>query len=458
MKRLMIIAFAVMAFAMSMYAEETEGIKIGKTNWKLDGEIRFMYTDQTDPGEMYGEGTNYYKDAGSINRMYQRYRLGITGEFNEQLSAHYMLQVGDEQWGNRNYNEREINIKTLYAYLKYSPEFLPGMTFTAGLQGYDDIFQYSVWSDEGVGIIANYKSDSFNINAGFLTIRDDDVDTDVDPYAGEGYLSSSDTLFITDMHYKGFIDGLECKGGFYYEKWTTIDPVPMGDINYHVAYYGLGFDYSVMESIMVGGHYVARGGSGEYYNDDDSLQEWNLDGYFLFGYASYAQDKFSFKANFGYTPFAMEWGEEPSVTSWSGAFAWADSAGGGFYFARGNQWVSAYGLEYAGRGDVCDRLALLDGYGYWPGLMVISFNVAYDFVYANYGILQHTYDDETTFVDVDKSIGSELDFGVKTHIMDGLEFRAVYAMFFTGDFWKFNDDEAEVENAHELSMQLLYSF
>ena len=80
MKKLVVFALAVVFFAMSLYAQEAEGVKIGDTTWKFNGEIRFMYTDQTDP--------DYYSTmviakapdptmVNSFNRMYQRYRFGV---------------------------------------------------------------------------------------------------------------------------------------------------------------------------------------------------------------------------------------------------------------------------------------------------------------------------------------------------------------------------------------------
>ncbi len=450
MRKVFVIALSVIALAVSLFAQDSEGIKIGKTNWKLDGEIRFMYTDQTDPSA-YGEG--YYYDFGSINRMYQRYRLGITAEFSPNLLAYYKLQVGDEEWGNSNYNEREINVRSLYAYLQYKPDFIEGLTFTAGLQPYDDIFLYSVWSDEGVGIIANYANDKMTTNMGFLTLRDEDVDADAT------YLVPAATTFaIFDMKYQ-LMDTLSVKSAFYYEDHAMREDMGFGYLDYKMIYYGLGVDYKVIENVNVGGHFVINDGTGNY-----ETSTWDIDGYFAYGYASYEKDKFFAKFNYGYTPYDRENPDEPGepyrVTSWRGAFSLLDLNGTAIAFARGNQWMSGYGLEYFGRGDVCDRMAMANYYGYWPGLMVMSVNVAYDFAFANFGIMKHTYEDGALFGwdDYDKTIGTEFDFGIKTHVMEGLEFKAVYAMFITGDFWKFGYDEAEVENAHELSMQLLYTF
>jgi len=453
MKKGLLVVFLLAVVLFPVFASD-EGLKIGDTTWKFNGEIRFMYTDQTSyDGYYVGYVYNFTEGTDSFNRMYQRYRFGITGEFNENLSAHYELQVGDEQWGNKNYNEREVNIRSLYAYIQYKPEFIAGTTVKVGLQGYDDIFQYSVWSDEGVGIITNYNNEKFNANFGYLTLRDDDVDTDVDP--GDGLISSTDTLIIADMNY-ALMDGLTVKAAYYFENWQVRDSAYL---DYYSNYLGFGADYQFNDSIAVGGHYVMNKGSADYNNSI-----WDLKGYFLFGYASYSKDKLSAKVNFGYTPYDRKNPSDPEdsteVTVWHGAFPMGDGLGSSIYFARGNQWTTAYGLEYLGRGEVCDRQAVLSSYGDWPGLMVISFNLSYDFMYANFGIAKHTYVDEAMigWEEVDKTIGSELDLGVKTEIMKGLQFKAVYAMFFAGEFWKVGIDEVELENGHEMSMLLQYNF
>jgi len=460
MKKSLLVVVLMAITVYSVFAAD-EGLKIGDTTWKFNGEIRFMYTDQT----AYDQ--NWYlpvfrEETDTFNRMYQRYRLGITGEFNEYLSAHYELQVGDEQWGNKNYNEREVNLRTLYAYLRYSPDFLADTSITVGLQGYDDIFQTSVFSDEAVGIIVNHNGEKFAGNIGYLTLRDDDVDQGIYSSA-EGLLSGSDTLLITDMNYK-LMDNLTVKSAFYYDYWKIGEMGGSGGskLVYTMAFYGFGADYTFNDNISVGGHFVMRSGGAVYTNSALDETEYEMTGSFTYAYASYSKDKFSAKINFGYTPFEDNYptdvGETQKVTAWGGAFQLMDSTGG-IYWARGNQWVSAYGLEYFGRGEVCDRQAMATSYGDYPGLMVISFNLAYDFAYANYGIMSHTYsDDYYWYGSVDTSIGSELDLGVKTEIMKGLEFNAVYAMFFAGEFFKFGDDDVELENAHEMSMLLRYTF
>ncbi len=454
MKKGMVLVFLVMLVCSFLVTQEVEGIKIGKTTWKFNGEIRFIYTDQTDPAA-YPQNDDYV-DLGSINRMYQRYRLGITAALSQNLLAHYKLQVGDEEWGNSNYNEREVNIRTLYAYLQYKPEFISGMTFTAGLQPYDDIFQYSVWSDEGVGIIASYDSDSLHTNIGFLTLRDEDVDADSD--GSNGLIPASTTFGIFDMKYQ-MMDSLSVKTAFYYEDHAMREEMGWGYVDFKMVYYGIGADYKLTDSVTVGGHYVVNNGT-----TNRSTSTWDIDGYFAYGYASYEKEKFSAKINYGYTPYDRvnpdEPGESYKISSWRGAFALLDRNSSTIAFAEGNQWMSGYGLEYFGRGDVCDRMALANYYGFWPGLMVMSVNVAYDFLYANFGIMKHTYTERSmpSWEEYDKSIGTELDIGLKTNIMDNLEFKAVYAMFFAGDFWKHGDDNTKVENAHEMSMQLRYAF
>jgi len=254
------------------------------------------------------------------------------------------------------------------------------------------------------------------------------------------------------------MDGLTVKGAFYYDYWFTNYPLPNAsdaELDYRNAMYGIGADYLVMDAITVGGHIVMRSGRAIYTYLDGTDFTWNLAGYFAYGYAEYNKDKFSAKFNFGYTPYNQQYNDDgisSDVTSWSGGFALLQSGGGGFQFSGGDQWVSAYGLEYFGRGEVCDRQSMASSYGDWPGLMVMSINVAYDFMYASYGIMSHTWDEEWSLSE-DKGIGSELDLGVKTNVMKGLEFRAVYAMFFAGDY--FGDD---TETGHEMSMLLRYKF
>ncbi len=470
MRKGMVLVFLVLILCSFLAAQETEGIKIGNTTWTFNGEIRFMYTDQTDPMyyNLFYAATKapMYSDIDGFNRMYQRYRFGVTGALSDRLSAHFQLQVGDEQWGNKNYNEREVNIKTLYAYLQFAPEFLGDNTsIRVGLQPYDDIFQYSIYSDEAVGVLINHANDTFSANLGYFTLRDDDVDNDWDAAEdGDYYIwPLSETLFVFDMNYKA-TDALNVKGAFYYDSipkaYTDIDDDEY--FKYNMAFFGAGFDYLMNENMSFGGHFVMRSGKLESYDEGDLEFEIEGNGWFAYAYTTYTMDKFSAKLNFGYTPFDFEENEDHSVslTTWSGAFPLVDygfAVDDMFLFINGNQWQTAYGLEYFGRGDVCDRQAVNGGYGGYGGLMVVSANLSYDFLFANFGIMNHTFSNETFPSDFSKSIGTELDLGVKTNIMEGLEFKAVYAMFFVGDFYTFGGSE-DVDNAHEMSMQLRYAF
>ena len=332
-----------------------------------------------------------------------------------------------------------------------------------GLQPYDDIFQYSVFSDEAVGILVNHATDAFNANLGYFTLRDDDVDNDYDAAEdGDYYIwPASETLFVFDMNYK-MTEALNIKAAFYYD---TIRDFIFDDgedsYQYSMAYYGAGVDYMMNDSLSFGGHFVMRSGTMTEYNFDVKDYDVDISGWFAYAYSSFTMDKFTARVNFGYTPFDFE--SEASnvkITSWSGAFPLVDNgfAESMYYlFVNGNQWQTAYGLEYFGRGDVCDRQAVNGGYGGWGGLMVVSANLSYDFLFANFGIMNHTYDEDNMPDEFSKSIGTELDLGVRTNIMEGLEFKAVYAMFFAGDFYTFGGN-VEVENAHEMSMQLRYAF
>lgn len=471
MKKGLLVGLAIVFASLILMAQESEGLKIGETTWKFNGEIRFMYTDQTDP--MYYSSTMYVRDSDvyeldSFNRMYQRYRFGVIGELNDRLLAHFELQVGDEQWGNKNYNEREVNIRTRLAYLQFKPEFLGDNTaFRIGLQGYDDIFQYSVWSDEGVGIMLNHTTDTFTANLGYLTLRDDDVDTELLYFKsrkplpidiGVVPMPASETLFIADMTLKAN-EAMSIKGAFYYDYIRDYDMSFMGPedmyMTYKMAFYGAGVDYAINDMLSFGGHFVLRNGSLTITDEeDDETNEIDINGWFAYAYSTVTMDKFSAKVNFGYTPFELS-EESMSVTAWGGAFFLLDG-GSEMGIFGGNQWQTAYGLEYYGRGDVCDRQAVNSGYGGWSGLMVISANLSYDFLFANFGILRATDSTDYGTVELKKDIGTEIDLGIKTEIMKGLEFKAVYAMFFTGDYYTYGD--VKLDNAHEMSMQLRYAF
>ena len=379
---------------------------------------------------------------------------------NERLSAHFTVQVGDEQWGNKNYNEREINLRTLYAYLQFRPEFLGDHTsFRVGLQGYDDVFQYSIWSDEAVGLIINHATDRFNANIGYLSLRDDDVDSDVDfaPDA-EGLFTASETLYLFDMNYQ-FTDALNIKAAFYYDDMHNLPAWQPMDYRSRVAFYGLGADYMMNDALSFGGNFVMRSGSNTVVEEGEELAKFEQKGYFAYLYSSYTMNKFSAKVNFGYTPANIESNADGlEVTNWSGAFALLSSDPMMIIYGigGGNQWQTAYGLEYFGRGDVCDRQAVNSGYGGIFGLMVVSANISYDFLYANFGIMRATADEDFVGDDFEYSFGSELDLGIRTDIIENLEFKAVYAMFFTGDFYSYSGEK--LDNAHEMSMQLRYAF
>jgi len=472
MKTGKIVLFLVVFFVSILSAQESSGLKIGDTTWSFNGEIRFMYTDQTDPAyytpSAYDRSPGYYGAVDSFNRMYQRYRFGVEGALSDRLSAYFELIVGDEQWGNKNYNEREVNIRTRLAYLQFKPEFLGDDTmFRVGLQGYDDIFQYSVWSDEGVGIIMNHTTDTITANIGYLTLRDDDVDTDLHYiFRGPpGYIDmgvvpvpASETLFIADATVKAN-DAMSIKGAFYYDYVRDYDMSFMGPLDAHMTYkmafYGAGIDYALNDAMSIGGHFVTRSGTATIYdNDDDDETEVDINGWFAYGYSTFTADKFTAKVNFGYTPFKHD-EISTSITAWGGAFFLLDG-GSMMGVVGGNQWQTAYGLEYYGRGDVCDRQAVNSGYGGLSGLMVLSANLSYDFLFANFGIIRATDSTDYGTYELKKDIGTEIDFGVKTEIMSGLEFKAVYAMFLTGDYYGY--DGEKMDNAREMSMQLRYAF
>jgi len=458
MTKILLLVLLIVSFCAPLFAQNNEGLKIGDTTWTFNGEIRFMYTDQTNP-ENYAISLlpSGDKSGDIFNRMYQRYRFGVTGSLNDRLSAHFELQVGDEQWGNKNYNEREINLRTLYAYLQFRPEFLgDNTTFKVGLQGYDDIFQYSIFSDEAVGIIVSQSMDTFTANIGYLSLRDDDVDIGIDPGPDpDGIVTCADTFFLTDMSYR-FTDAFTVKAAFYYDYLSNLPPGESVMYKYNMAFYGIGADYQLNDAVSFGGHFVMRNGSFRVIVGEDEAMRFDHDGFFGYAYGSYSNDKFSAKLNFGYTPFKMEIpavpGEAYQITGWGGGFALVDGINSLPYSIGGDQWQTAYGLEYYGRGDVCDRQAVNGGYGSFLGLMVVSANLSYDFIFANIGILRAT-DTSDMFSNVERSIGTEIDLGIKTDIMKDLEFKAVYAMFLAGDIYG-----ADPDNGREMSMLLRYKF
>ncbi len=474
MKRLCLVALFLMGFVATMWGQGGDGLKIGDTTWKFDGEIRFMYTDQTDPDNW----DFFVKDSDSFNRMYQRYRLGISAQMGDSLKAYYMLQVGDEQWGNKNYNEREINLRSLYAYLEFTPEWLGTTAIRVGLQPYDDLFQYSVFSDEAIGLLVMPTTDKLAARIGFLTLRDDDVDQDVGYYKSklgfisEGILPCADTLFLADATYK-MTDSLTIKGAFFYEYLRNL-PVVSEDISmtHNMAFYGVGADYA-SETLGYGAHFIMRSGTTDIYNDSDELAgTYDFSGYFAYAYGSYTMNDFTVKVNFGYTPWKNETENDAegvthyTKSNWAGAFAMVEMDDGeALYFGHnsGNQWMSAYGLEYYGRGDVCDRQALMNSYGGYEGLMVISINASYKWAFANLGFIRSSsdiyYTDDPEADIFDTNIGTEIDLGVKTEIMKNLQFSIVYAMFMPGDYWMYDmSSDTELGTAHELSTQLKYTF
>ncbi len=442
-KGLLVVILSVFIF-FPLFAQQQDGLKIGDTTWTFNGEIRFVYTDQTDLDIwQWSFLTNEQDD---YNRMYQRYRFGVTGSLSDRLSAHFEFQVGDEQWGNKNYNEREMNLRTLYAYLQFRPEFLGDNTsFRVGLQGFDDMFKTAIFHGEAVGIIASHETEVLSIDTGFLSIMDDDGYGEIDP-ASLNVLPRSETLYLAEVTMNAS-KSLDLKAGLYLDHMK--DALTPFDIHlkYHMFYGGLGVDYTMNDNVQFGTQFLYRNGDMEVDFLDMMHMTFDIDGWFAYGYADYTRDDFKARINFGYSPNEFDSvGEAYTQLFWSGAVPDV-YVGPGMISINfdGRQRPTAYGLEFAGYGDVCDDQAV---YSYYSGMMVVSANLAYKFLYTNFGIIRST--DPTI---ESKGLGTELDLGVKTNVLKGLEFKAVYAIFFAGEFY--GEDPM---NAHEMSMRLQYTY
>jgi len=459
----MILLFIVSCFY--LFSQENvndNGFQIGDTSWKFNGEIRFIYTDQANlkSRDLNGE-------LNSFNQMYQRYRFGVIGSFGDRLSAVFTMQVGEEQWGNKNYNEREINVRTLYAYLQFRPEFLGDNTsLRVGLQGYDDIFENSVFTGEAVGIIVKHSTETVTSNIGYLKLFTKDTFDSLGSKNDRFYYPCNEGLILFDTKIS-INNSLTLNGAFYYDYFNNLAIDYFNESSqYNMSFYGIGGHYKLSDKLDVGGHFVYR--NGEYLNRINSISDYSLDieGWFAYVYSQYKINDFCAKFNFGYTPYKgySPIGEDNySITYWGGAFALIDgSFFGHMQFtenARGAQKQTAYGLELYGNGEICDLTAENNGYGglnQSGGLMVISANLNYDFMFLNIGLLTDTSDHNG--FQIDNQIGTEIDIGVKTELISKLEFSAVYAHLFTGDYYKFGNDSVKLNDPYELSMQLRYKF
>jgi len=368
------------------------------TDFSWKGEIRTRTTNYTTIG------TETSQDAVSL--MDTRVRLYTTAMMSENLKAVVGLEIGDFEWGNDGHNADYKNVETKNAYLEFTPDMMEMLTFRVGLQTYVDQFGSAVFDEDAAGIMIMPEFEGFNMNAGLLVLKDDDV------------VADSHTFGIIDMSKE--MDALSLKGSFYYD--TVRD-------SYSQMYLGIGADYMMNDSIDFGGHFLYKS-----WKEDSDLGDASVTGYFGYLYGKYTMDKFSAKLNFGMTPSDYS-GDDP------------------VYFSGVVPYPYIYGLEYFFPGDVYDGRAIQWDYGSMPfmgylGSMIISANLEYDFLFANIGILNATNDDLD-----EKGIGTEIDFGIDYELTEGLSFKAVYAMFMPGDMY--NDD---IENSSELSTQLKYSF
>src|SRR6056297_434315 len=360
-------------------------------------------------GEMRTRSSNYkflyYDDSKSV--MDTRVRLYTTATMSDNLKAVVGFEIGDFEWGNDDHNADYENVEVKNAYLEFSPDMIDMLTFRVGLQSYADPFGSAVFDEDAAGIMVMPEFDGFNMKAGFFVLEDDDVEND------------SHTFGIVDMSKE--MDSLSLKGSFYYD--TVRD-------SYSQMYLGVGADYMMNDSIDFGGHFLYKS-----WKEDEDLGDAKVTGYFAYLYGKYTMDKFSAKLNFGMTPSDYT-GDNPK------------------YFSGVVAYPYLYGLEYFFPGDIYDGRAVQWDYGSMPfmgylGSMVISANLEYDFLFANIGMLNITNDE----VFDEKSIGTEIDLGINYELTEGLNFKAVYAMFMAGDLYSDN-----IENSSELSTQLIYKF
>ncbi|HMA69838.1 MAG TPA: hypothetical protein VKN74_08185 [Candidatus Mcinerneyibacterium sp.] len=367
------------------------------TDFSWKGEIRARTSNDTNIAP------EDFQNAESI--MDTRVRLYTTATMSENLKAVVGLEIGDFEWGNDDHNADYENVEVKNAYLEFTPEMMEMLTFRVGLQTYVDQFGSAVFDEDAAGIMMMPEFEGFNMNAGLFVLEDDDVETD------------SHTFGIIDMTKD--MDALSLKGSLYYD--TVRD-------EYSRIYFGAGADYDMNDSLGMGGHFLYMS-----WKQDSDIGDAEAKGYFAYLYGEYTMDKFNAKVNFGYTP------SEDAISDDATAFAGIEP------------YPYLYGLEYFFPGDVYDGKSQqwdYGGYGLPTGSMVVSANLSYDFLFANIGLINTTAEE----ID-DNALGTEIDLGIDYELTEGLNFKAVYAIFMPGD--SFGDD---YENGTELSTQLKYKF
>ena len=352
-------------------------------------------------------------------------QLFTTAAINDNLSMVWGIEVNGI-WGDEDQNRDEITVMTKHLYMDFTPDMLDWMHIRLGLQPYHDIFASSIFDEDAVGISLVPEWDAADVSFGYYVFHDEEL------------TSESNRFWTLDIAKN--MDALTLKAAALMNKFY----IPGGGHNYSRLYIGAAADYT-MDKMSFGGHFVYSTTS---FEEDDFNPD--MSGYFAYLYGKMdVTEKLNVKLNFGYTPGAADM---DSVTMFEGIAP---------YF-------NPYGLEYLFVGPVVDfpvgQGAILNTAGSYMGfpngLMVLAANINYGMFYMNAGLVNAVIDMEGA-PDFDKNIGTELDFGMKTQLTDGLDFCAVYALFMPGSFM---EDEfmwgmgADPKTAHELSVKLQYNF
>ena len=401
------------------------------TDFSWKGEIRTRMTNYKDAAMEDAEVTTSLIDS--------RVRLYTTATMSENLKAVVGFEIGDFVWGSsdfsgngeepKNHNSDFENVEVKNAYLEFTPDMMEMLTFRVGLQTYVDQFGSAVFDEDAAGIMVMPQLEGMNINAGFLVLDAYDAKDRIpyflinlleeEPTMGDMLLGEYDqstrNFFILDFNKK--MDALNLKGSLYYNIIKDIETS---------MYLGVGADYMMNDSIEFGGQFLYNT-----WKQDEDLGDAERTGYFAYLYGKYTMDKMSAKLNFGYAP-ADTTGDDDS------------------YFTGIMPFAYQYGLEYYFAGDVYDGNGHFD-YGGENGSMIIAANLKYDFLFANIGIIRSALDSDPE--QDSQAIGTEIDLGIDYELTEGLNFKAVGAMFMPGE--RTGED---LENGMELSAQFKYSF
>ena len=367
-------------------------VLVGATDFSFKGEMRTRMSAYTNTEEIGLEA------ADEISKIDSRIRLYTKATYSDAVAFTLGIEVGDFDWGRKGHNRDEKNTEVKHAYMDLNPDFAKQMKWRIGLQGYKDLFGQAIFDEDAPGIVVFPKMNNLQMRSGIFILSDDDAKENTE---------DSRTLAFVDSSFKA--GSSTVKGAVYYDlnrnEAATIYLAGGGDLTF--------------DSFGFGGQliYMSRN------YDDDALE--TVSGMFAHLYAHLSKDKFTAKAQLGYSPA----GEN---SSYEGIEEYSD----------------LYGLEYAYKGSVYDGQSLLSTYGGETGQMVLALNVAYDFLFANAGLIRATHSDIE-----DKAIGTEVDLGFKTRLTEKADFTGVYALFMPGK--AFGEDD---KTAHELAAQLKFKF